>query len=107
VRGLRVGHDISIIGGNNTPGLLSVPYPHLATFDIHARKIAALAVRQLAIQIAEHSRPKNLPALMPYTTCQLVVKPTFLPGDSICDLRAVNVERNGHASLNGGARQVI
>ncbi len=107
VRGLRVGHDISIIGGNNTPGLLSVPYPHLATFDIHARKIAALAVRQLAIQIAEHSRPKNLPALMPYTTCQLVVKPTFLSGDSICDLRAANVERNGHASLNGGARQVI
>jgi DNA-binding LacI/PurR family transcriptional regulator len=104
VRGLRVGHDISIIGGNNTPGLLSVPYPHLATFDIHPRKIAALAVRQLAIQIAEQCRPKNVPALMPYTNCQLVVKPTFIPGDSICDLRAANVERNGHALSNGGCR---
>jgi DNA-binding LacI/PurR family transcriptional regulator len=86
VRGLRVGHDISVIGGNNTPGLLSVPYPHLATFDIHARKIGALAVRQLAVQIAEQHRPRRTPGFAQHIPCQLVVKPTFVSGESVCDL---------------------
>jgi LacI family transcriptional regulator len=86
VRGLRVGHDISIIAGNNTPGLMGAPYPHLATFDIHARKIAALAVRQLAIQIAEHMRPRHNGNGSHHAACQLIVKPTFIPGDSLCNL---------------------
>lgn len=86
MRGLRVGHDISVIAGNNTPGLLSVPYPHLATFDIHARKIGALAVRQLAMQLAERSYSLHGPNESPHTPIQVVVKPTFVPGESLCDL---------------------
>ncbi|MCC7085494.1 MAG: LacI family DNA-binding transcriptional regulator [Pirellulales bacterium] len=79
MRGLRVGHDISIIAGNNTPGLLSVPYPHLATFDIHARTMGILAVRQLALQLSERNRDAHIPV-------QVKVKPTYLPGESVCDL---------------------
>jgi LacI family transcriptional regulator len=86
MRGIRVGHDISVIAGNNTPGLLSVPYPHLATFDIHARKIGALAVRQLAMQIAEHSRMRHGTGDAPSMACQVLVKPTFVPGESVCEL---------------------
>jgi LacI family transcriptional regulator len=86
VRGLRVGHEISIIAGNNTPGLLSVPYPHLATFDIHARKIGALAVRQLAMKIADQHRGQHVASQEQHIPWQTVVKPTFIPGESVCDL---------------------
>ena len=86
MRGIRVGHDISVIAGNNTPGLLSIPLPHLATFDIHARKIGALAVRQLAMQIAEHSRMRNGASEAQQISCRVVVKPTFIPGESVCEL---------------------
>lgn len=86
MRGLRVGHDISVIAGNNTPGLLSVPYPHLATFDIHARNIGALAVRQLAMQLAEKNCNLHVPSEAQHIPIQLVVKPTFVPGESVCDL---------------------
>jgi DNA-binding LacI/PurR family transcriptional regulator len=86
VRGLRVGRDISVIAGNNTPGLLSVPYPHLATFDIHARKIGALAVRQLAMQIADRYQGTGNGSQAGQTPWQIVVKPTFVPGESVCDL---------------------
>jgi len=79
MRGIRVGKDISLIAGNNTPELLAVPYPHLATFDIHARKIGALAVRQLALHIAEMSSGTHI-------AHHLVVQPTFVPGESICNL---------------------
>jgi DNA-binding LacI/PurR family transcriptional regulator len=58
---------------------MSVPYPHLATFDIHSRKIGALAVRQLATQIVERASNSYVPR-------QVVVKPTFMRGESICDL---------------------
>jgi DNA-binding LacI/PurR family transcriptional regulator len=94
MRGVRVGHEISIISGNNTPGLMSVPYPHLATFDIHSRKIGALAVRQLANQILERSNNTYIPR-------QMVVKPTFIAGESIRDIRDI---RNG-ASKNHRARR--
>lgn len=79
MRGLRVGQDISVIGGNNTPELLAVPYPHLATFDIHARKIGALAVQELAQHISDMASGR-------YVSSQLVVKPTFIPGESVRDL---------------------
>jgi LacI family transcriptional regulator len=79
MRGLRVGHEISVISANNTPGLLSVPYPHLATFDIHARKMGLMAVRQLALQIAEKQVEKHV-------SVQIVLKPTFKPGESVCTL---------------------
>ncbi len=94
MRGMRVGRDISIISGNNTPGLLSVPYPHLATFDIHSRKIGALAVRQLAVQIAE--RNNNV-----YAQRQVVVKPTFIPGESVCDLKNTALSNN-NSKRHGG-----
>jgi LacI family transcriptional regulator len=97
MRGVRVGQDVSIISGNNTPGLLSVPYPHLATFDIHSRKIGALAVRQLAVQIAERNTG-------PYVTRQIIVKPTFIPGESVCELnRAVSSKNSSRkrAFVNG------
>jgi LacI family transcriptional regulator len=86
MRGIRVGQDISVIAGNNTPGLLSIPLPHLATFDIHARKIGALAVRQLAMQIAEHSRLRNGASEAQQVSCRVVVRPTFIPGESVCEL---------------------
>ena len=86
VRGVRVGHDISIIAGNNTPGLLSAPYPHLATFDIHARKIGAMAVKQLAMKIADQNRGQNGASQSQNIPWQIVVKPTFIPGESVCDL---------------------
>ena len=86
MRGIRVGRDISVIAGNNTPGLMSIPLPHLATFDIHARKIGALAVRQLAMQIAEHSRTQNGASQAQQISCRVVVKPTFIPGESVCEL---------------------
>jgi LacI family transcriptional regulator len=93
MRGVRVGYDISIISGNNTPGLMSVPYPHLATFDIHSRRIGALAVRQLAAQIVERASNSYVPR-------QVVVKPTFIAGESICDLRT-----NGAINKNIKARR--
>jgi LacI family transcriptional regulator len=86
MRGIRVGQDISVIAGNNTPGLLSIPLPHLATFDIHARRIGALAVRQLAMQIAEQSRLRNGASEGHQISCRVVVKPTFIPGESVCEL---------------------
>jgi DNA-binding LacI/PurR family transcriptional regulator len=92
MRGVRVGYDISIVSGNNTPGLMSVPYPHLATFDIHSRKIGTLAVRQLANQILERNSNSYIPR-------QVVVKPTFIPGESICNLK------NGASSKNNGSRR--
>jgi LacI family transcriptional regulator len=94
MRGIRVGHDISVIAGNNTPGLLSIPLPHLATFDIHARKIGALAVRQLAMQIAEHNRMRNGASEAQQISCRVVVKPTFIPGESVCELNH-SVTSNG------------
>ncbi len=96
MRGLRVGHDISVIAGNNTPGLLSVPYPHLATFDIHARNIGALAVRQLAMQLAERNCNLHVPSEAQHIPIQLVVKPTFVPGESVCDLTSANLS-NGRS----------
>jgi LacI family transcriptional regulator len=85
MRGVRVGQDISVIAANNTPGLLSVPYPHLATFDIHARKMGMMAVQQLGVQISNRSRNRNFPH-------QLVLKPTFLPGESLQNLTGSNIE---------------
>jgi LacI family transcriptional regulator len=86
MRGIRVGQDISVIAGNNTPGLLSIPVPHLATFDIHARRIGSLAVRQLAMQIAENSRSRNGASEPQQVSCRVLVKPTFVPGESVCEL---------------------
>jgi len=88
MRGIRVGHDISVIAGNNTPGLLSIPLPHLATFEIHARKIGALAVRQLAMQIAEQSRIRNGSGQIEHISCRVLVKPTFIPGESVLELHS-------------------
>jgi LacI family transcriptional regulator len=97
MRGMRVGHEISIISGNNTPGLMSsVPYPHLATFDIHSRKIGALAVRQLAGQIAERVTSTHIPR-------QVAVKPTFIPGESVCDLK---IRGNGVVKNKVARREV-
>ncbi|MCC7085576.1 MAG: LacI family DNA-binding transcriptional regulator [Pirellulales bacterium] len=79
IRGLRVGHDISVIAANNTPGLLSVPYPHLATFDIQARTMGTVSVRQLATQISDKQGDKHIPI-------QVVLKPSFIPGESVCVL---------------------
>jgi hypothetical protein len=70
----------------DTPGLLSIPLPHLATFDIHARKIGALGVRQLAIQIAEHSRVRSGASEVQQVSCRVVVRPTFIPGESVREL---------------------
>jgi DNA-binding LacI/PurR family transcriptional regulator len=78
MRGIRVGQDISVIAGNNTPGLLSIPLPHLATFDIDARKIGALAVRQWAMQIAEHNRVRSGASEVQQISCRVVVTPTFI-----------------------------
>jgi LacI family transcriptional regulator len=86
VRGLRVGQDISVIAGNNTPGLLSVPYPHLATFDIHARRIGALAVRQLAMQLGERNSSFYGSKQGKHVSSQVVVEPTFISGESVCTL---------------------
>ena len=101
VRGLRVGHDISIISGNNTPGLWSVPYPHLATFEIHARKLGALAVRQLAIQLADKNYQRHITGQAQYTSCRVMVKPTFIPGESVCDLASAT-SSNGSSTRSAG-----
>src|SRR5436190_436592 len=101
MRGIRVGHDISVIAGNNTPGLLSIPLPHLATFDIHARKIGALAVRQLAMQIAEQSRMRNGASEVQQISCRVVVKPTFIPGESVCELNHSVTSNGRYAKLIG------
>ena len=81
MRGLRVGVDISVVGGNNTPGLLAVPYPHLATFDIHARSIGELAARQLAERFSELRI-----GVERQVARQIVVRPTLVPGESVCNL---------------------
>jgi LacI family transcriptional regulator len=86
VRGLRVGRDISVIAGNNTPGLLSVPYPHLATFDIHARKIGTMAVRQLGQLVADRFHGAGVVNGTQAPTTRLVVQPTFVAGESVCDI---------------------
>lgn len=96
MRGIRVGQDISVIAGNNTPGLLSIPLPHLATFDIHAHKIGALAVRQLAMQIADPSRLRNGCSESQPIPCRVVVEPTFIPGESVCELTNINTS-NGRS----------
>jgi LacI family transcriptional regulator len=100
MRGVRVGHDISVIAGNNTPGLLTIPLPHLATFDIHARRIGALAVRQLAMQIAEQSRPRFATSEMQQISCRVVVKPTFIPGESVCELTGSKTSNGRYAKVS-------
>jgi DNA-binding LacI/PurR family transcriptional regulator len=63
--------------------LLAVPYPHLATFDIHARSIGELAARQLGEQFSERRaglvRDQRIAR-------QIVVRPTLVPGESVCDV---------------------
>jgi LacI family transcriptional regulator len=94
VRGLRVGRDISVIAGNNTPGLLSVPYPHLATFDIHARRIGTMAVRQLANFVAERFQGPVVANGTRVPTTRIVVQPTFVPGESVCEIMTGAAKRS-------------
>jgi LacI family transcriptional regulator len=93
VRGLRVGRDISVIAGNNTPGVLSVPYPHLATFDIHARKIGAMAVSQLSQLVVERFHGAVTGSAVQAPTTRLVVQPTFVPGESVCKVNGCSAEK--------------
>jgi len=65
--------------------LLSIPLPHLATFDIHARKIGQLAVRQLAMQIANR-KSHHAESESQQIACQVLIKPSFIPGESVCEL---------------------
>lgn len=87
VRGLRIGHDISVIGGNNTPGLMTAPFANLATFDIHADQLGALAVRQLATQFSERRFNLRSTRMSESVATHLVVSPTFIPGESVQGLR--------------------
>lgn len=78
IHGLRVGHDISVIGGNNTPELMTVPYPHLTTFDIRAEQLGKLAVRQLAAKLNDHSADTE--------DIDIFVEPRFISGQSVQNL---------------------
>lgn len=53
VRGLRPGHDVSVISANNDRSLIVGLHPELTTFDIHASQIGRLAVRQLGLRMAD------------------------------------------------------
>lgn len=86
IRGLRVGHDLSVIGGNNTQGLLAVPYPHLATFDIHAQKIGEMAVRQLGHLFGERAANQAQGVQVAEIRSKVVIAPTPVPGQSVSDL---------------------
>ena len=46
-RGIRIGHDLSLISCNNERPLLSGLYPEITTIDIGAEQIGRLAVDQL------------------------------------------------------------
>ena len=74
VRGLRIGHDISVISGNNDAALVAGLHPRLTTFDIHADEIGQLAVRQLATRLA-------YPGVQP--DCELMIQATLTEGESV------------------------
>lgn len=83
VRGLRVGHDLSIIGANNTPGLMDAPCANLSTFDIHAKQLGSLAVRQLANRFLERRSILVCGDGARSPATDLVLPPTFIPGESV------------------------
>lgn len=78
VRGLRVGHDISVISGNNDASLIAGLHPHLTTFDAHAHQIGRLAVRQLTASLLNSISPEETESL---------VAPTLVAGESVVDVR--------------------
>ena len=73
-RGLRVGHDVSVISCNNEKSLLVHLHPAITTIEVHAELIGRRAVDQLLWRVANRSEP---------TECTLLVTPTLVPGDSV------------------------
>ena len=51
-RGLRIGHDVSLISCNGERAITASLYPTLTTIDIHAEQIGLQAVEQLARRLA-------------------------------------------------------
>ncbi|MBN1346417.1 MAG: LacI family DNA-binding transcriptional regulator [Phycisphaerae bacterium] len=74
VRDLRVGRDISVISGNNDYALIAGLHPRLATFDIHADRIGRMAVRQLAMRMADPT---------PRPDAELMLEATPIEGESV------------------------
>ncbi len=74
VRKLRVGRDMSIISGNNDYSLIAGLHPNLTTFDIHAHELGRLAVRQLAMRMAERDQRPDT---------ELMIEPTLVEGGSV------------------------
>tara|TARA_R110002049_G_scaffold285698_4_gene466937 strand:+ start:48610 stop:49701 length:1092 start_codon:yes stop_codon:yes gene_type:complete len=77
VRGIQVGKSISMISGNYDQSIIQCLYPHLTTFDIHARQLGRLAVQQLEQRI---STPGKFPEL------DVTVAPTLMEGESVARL---------------------
>jgi LacI family transcriptional regulator len=82
VRGMRAGDDISVISGNNDQSLIQCLYPHLTTFDIHARQLGRLAVEQLRRRICLSNQ-------LPET--ELTIAPTLVAGESVACLERTKV----------------
>ncbi len=74
VRGVGVGRDISVISGNNDRALIQYLYPHLTTFDIHARQIGRIAVEQMQRRIATQGK---------FPEMELSIAPTLVEGESV------------------------
>jgi len=74
VRDMRVGQDISVISGNNDRALIECLYPHLTTFDIHARQLGRIAVEQLQRRIATQGL---------FPEMELSIAPTLVEGESV------------------------
>ncbi len=74
IRELQPGRDISIISANNDYALIAALHPHLTTFDIHAEKLGHLAVRQLALRMAD---PEPQPCV------EVTIEATLVDGESV------------------------
>jgi LacI family transcriptional regulator len=72
-RGLKLGHDISLMGCNNEQPLLMGIHPALTTIDVHAHEIGRRAVDQLAWRIAGREA----------SNVDIGIEPTLIEGQSV------------------------
>jgi LacI family transcriptional regulator len=76
-RGLRVGHDVSVVSCNNERSLATNLHPALTSVDVQAELIGRRAVDQLLWRIAHPNEKLSV---------QLLVEPTLVERDSVAKL---------------------
>ena len=73
-KGLRVGHDVSVISCNNERPHLMNLQPAVTTIDVHAESVGRRAVDQLLWRMRNQNEIASV---------QVLVEPTLVEGDSV------------------------